>query len=63
MIFSFVVYIVLFIGGMVLLGIAHELPAFQGAVFVAGILSISLAMAFIMRAHGTETRRFRKHEE
>lgn len=57
MVFSYLVFVVFFIGGMWLLGIAHELPAFQGVVFVAGILSICLAMAYIMRASGTETRR------
>lgn len=54
---DFIVFIVLFLGGFVLLGIAHELPTAQGVVFTAGILAISLAMAWAMRQAGSATRR------
>lgn len=55
--FNYVIFLVLFIGGIVVLGLAHELPAWQGVVFVAGILSISIALAVIVHAPGTATRR------
>ncbi|MFY9712018.1 MAG: hypothetical protein WAK00_00965 [Microbacterium sp.] len=57
MIFNYILFLVLFIGGIVLLGIAHELPTMQAPVFVAGILAISLAMASAMHAPSTSTRR------
>ena len=44
-----IVFGILFLGGFVLLGIASGLPAWQGPVFVAGILVISLALAYMMR--------------
>lgn len=50
MILSFIVYLVLFLGGIVLMGIAHGLPEFQALVFCAGIIAFCLAMAFMMRA-------------
>ena len=59
MIFSFIVYAVLFLGGVVLMGIAHGLPEFQALVFCAGILVMSLSVAFIMRQPGGATRRSR----
>lgn len=54
---DFIVFIVLFAGGIVLFGIAHELPAAQGLVFTAGILAVSLALAWVMRQAGSATRR------
>lgn len=48
-VFAFVVSFVLFVGGMFLFGFAFSLPAWQGPVFVAGILAVSLALA--MPAH------------
>lgn len=50
MIFSFIIYLVLFLGGMVMMGIAHELPDFQALVFCGGILAVCLAMALMMLA-------------
>ncbi|MET0673952.1 MAG: hypothetical protein ABWY37_10700 [Microbacterium pygmaeum] len=46
---AFVVSFVLFIGGMFLFGFAFSLTAWQGPVFVGGILAVSLALA--MPAH------------
>lgn len=41
----FVVSLLLFLLGMFAFGISFSLTAFQGVVFVAGILLVSLAMA------------------
>ncbi|MGM7668279.1 hypothetical protein [Microbacterium sp. A93] len=49
MILSFIIFLVLFIGGIVLMGISHGLPDFQALVFCAGLLLFTLAMAWIMR--------------
>lgn len=57
MIVGYVIYLVLFLGGMVLVGIAHSLAAGQALVFIAGILAVSLAMAFAMRSHDSATHR------
>lgn len=62
MIVHYIVYAVLFLGGFILLGIASGLPAWQGPVFVAGILLISLALAYMMREHGGATKRSRNWE-
>jgi ABC-type arginine transport system permease subunit len=51
-ILHYIVFGILFLGGFVLLGIAPGLPAWQGPVFVAGILAISLALAYMMREPG-----------
>lgn len=50
--FMFAVYIVLFVGGLVLMGIAHELPAWNAPVFIGGILAVSLAMGLVIHARG-----------
>lgn len=57
MIIGYILYLVLFLGGMVLVGIAHSLAAGQAVVFIAGILAVSLAMAFAMRSHDSATHR------
>lgn len=54
---DFIIFIILFVGGIVLLGISWELPTAQGVVFSAGILAISLALAYAMRQRGSATRR------
>lgn len=54
---DFIVFIVLFLGGFYLFGISHELPSGQGYVFSAGILLVSLALAYIMRQRGSATNR------
>ena len=48
-VFAFIVSFALFLGGMFLFGFAFSLTAWQGLVFVAGILAVSLALA--MPAH------------
>lgn len=50
MILSFIFFLVLFVGGIVLTGISHGLPDFQAIVFCAGVIAFSLSMAWIMRA-------------
>lgn len=57
MIFSFIVYVVLFLGGVILMGIAHGLPEFQALVFCAGLLIFCLSLAWVMRQAGSATRR------
>lgn len=57
MILSFIIFLVLFVGGMVLMGISHGLPDFQALVFCAGLLAFCLSMAWIMRQRGSATRR------
>lgn len=57
MIFSFIVYVVLFLGGIVLMGIAHGLPDFQALVFCAGLIAMCVSLAWIMRQPGGATRR------
>ncbi|MDQ4215224.1 hypothetical protein [Microbacterium capsulatum] len=59
MILHYIVFVVLFVGGILCLGIASGLPAWQGVVFVAGILLISGALAYMMREHGGATKRTR----
>ncbi|MFJ4045008.1 hypothetical protein ACIPV2_04585 [Microbacterium sp. NPDC089987] len=54
---DFIVFLVLFLGGMWLLGAAWEMPAWQGVAFSAGIILVSLAMAWVMRQRGSATRR------
>ncbi|MCA1306065.1 hypothetical protein LC082_04000 [Microbacterium esteraromaticum] len=54
---DFIVFLVLFLGGFVLFGISHELPTGQAYAFTAGILLVSLAMAYVMRQRGSATKR------
>ena len=54
---DFIVFLVLFLGGFVLFGISHELPTGQGFAFTAGILLVSIAMAYAMRQRGSATKR------
>ncbi len=58
MIFSFIVYVVLFLGGVFLMGIAHGVTdGFQALTFSAGVIVFCLALAWIMRQPGSATRR------
>jgi hypothetical protein len=45
----FIVYMVLFLGGMYLLGLAFTLTAWQALVFLAGLAAIMIALALIFR--------------
>ncbi|WP_353111668.1 hypothetical protein [Microbacterium sp.] len=55
--FAFIAFLIMFVGGIFLTGIAHGLPEWQGVVFTAGILLVSLSLAFVMRQRGSATRR------
>lgn len=55
--FDFIVFIVLFLGGFYLFSISWSLPTAQGVVFSAGIILVSLALAYVMRQRGSATRR------
>ncbi|WP_067201587.1 hypothetical protein [Microbacterium sp. XT11] len=57
MILSFLFFLVLFLGGIGVMGIAHELPDFQALVFCSGLLLVTLSLAFVMRQAGSATRR------
>lgn len=54
---DFIVFIVLFLGGFYLFGIAFDVPTAQGVVFSGGIILVSLALAYAMRQRGSATRR------
>jgi hypothetical protein len=43
----FIVYMVLFLGGFYLFGLAFNVEAFQGLIFTAGILAVSLALGLM----------------
>jgi len=42
---AFTLALILLVGGMWLVGFAFALPAFQGLVFIVGVLVIALALA------------------
>lgn len=46
----FVVYLVLFLGGFWLFGLAFTVDAWQGLIFGAGILVVSLAVGLLFHA-------------
>jgi len=54
MIVLFALYLVLFLAGFYLLGLAFTVSAFQGLIFAAGILVISLALGLLFH---TQSRR------
>lgn len=54
---DFIVFMILFLGGFYLFGISWSLPTAQGFVFSAGIILVSLALAYVMRQRGSATRR------
>ncbi|WP_416895080.1 hypothetical protein [Microbacterium sp.] len=41
----FVIAMILFVGGIIAMGISFSLPILQGLVFVGGLLAICLALA------------------
>lgn len=57
MILSFLFFMVLFLGGFWLFGISFGLPDYNALVFCAGLLLVTLALAFILRQRGSATRR------
>ncbi|MFT4258572.1 hypothetical protein [Microbacterium sp.] len=50
MILSLIFFLVLFLGGIWLLGFAQSIEEYQAIVFVAGLVIVSLSIAFLMRA-------------
>ena len=57
MILSFIFFLILFLGGIWLMGLAQSLEDFQAIIFVAGLLIMCLSLAFMMRQGGSATRR------
>ena len=53
----FALYGVLFLGGLYLMGLAFNLPAFQGLVFAIGILLVCGALGAPMMANAIENRK------
>ncbi|MFT4135743.1 hypothetical protein [Microbacterium sp.] len=57
MIIEFAFFLICLIGGFWLFGLAQEATVLPALVFVAGILAISIGLAFVMRARGGATNR------
>ncbi|WP_298039873.1 hypothetical protein [uncultured Microbacterium sp.] len=57
MIFSFIIFLVLFLGGLLLMGYAFDIEGFEALMFCAGLTAVTLSMAWIMRERGSATRR------
>lgn len=58
MIISFIFFLVMFVGGIWVMGIAHGMPLdFQALTFCAGLLLVCLSLAWMMRERGGATRR------
>ena len=57
MILSFLFFMILFIGGILVMGMSFGLPEFQALAFCGGLLLVTLSLAFIFRERGTATRR------
>lgn len=52
----FVLYMILFVGGIVVMGFAFGLPAFQGVVFFLGLMMVCAAVASPMIVSSIENR-------
>jgi hypothetical protein len=52
----FVLYLILFVGGIVVMGLAFGLPAFQGLVFFVGLMLVCAAVASPMVVSAIENR-------
>lgn len=50
MILSFLLFLVLFLGGIVLMGLAQGFPDYQAIAFCAGLALVCISMAWMMRA-------------
>lgn len=59
MILSFIIFLVMFVGGIWVMGISHGLPMeFQAIAFCVGLALVCLSMAWMMReGKGGATRR------
>lgn len=49
MILSFIIFLILFVGGIWLMGISFEIAGLEALVFCAGLTAVTLSMAWIMR--------------
>lgn len=52
----FIVYVVLFLGGFYLFGLAFTLTSMQGLVFVLGLLAVSAAFALCLHLPAAKER-------
>ena len=57
MIFSFILFLVLFLGGIWVMGLAQTIEDFQAIVFCAGLLLSTGSLGYVMRQPGSATRR------
>nr|WP_314844024.1 hypothetical protein [uncultured Microbacterium sp.] len=57
MILSFIFFMILFLGGIWLMGLAQTVEDFQAIIFVGGLLITMASLAFVMRQSGSATRR------
>lgn len=57
MIFSFIFFLILFMGGIWLMGFAFDVAGFEALLFCLGLTAVTLALAWMMRAPGGATRR------
>ena len=57
MILSFIIFLVLFVGGIWVMGISFEIAGIEALLFCAGLTMVCLSMAWIMRQGGGATRR------
>ncbi|GAA5154701.1 hypothetical protein GCM10025768_26270 [Microbacterium pseudoresistens] len=62
MIVSFIIFLVLFLGGIWLMGFAQALTTVPALVFVAGLVLVCLSLAWIMRERGGATKRTKSWE-
>lgn len=57
MILSFIIFLVMFVGGIWAMGISFEVAGLEALVFCGGLALVCLSMAWIMRQPGGATRR------
>jgi hypothetical protein len=55
----FALYLIFFVGGIVLMAVSFNVPPFQGVVFFLGILLVTAALATPIAASGIENRQDR----
>jgi len=53
----FIIFFIGFLGGMWLMGVAHEMSGMQAIVFCGGLLLWSASIAFMMTESGGATKR------
>lgn len=57
MIFSFIIYLILFLGGIWVMGLAQVIEEYQAIVFCVGLLMSTVSLGYVMRQPGSATRR------